>query len=163
MLWAKNCFWDTCTNSAGFCRLLFKPSAFDFCSLDAQTETQRGSVTFSGRIIQSGRARSTQLLAWWSDSSLGYLPVSQQFSHFSLSQRHLECLIQHRTPGEPHECPPQQLWGGGPGNVHFQVHTDAAAAGLGTTLREAMLPKMEKASKNPGSVLGSSLELWTVK
>ena len=48
--------------------------------------------------------------------------------------------------------------------MHFhQFQGDAAAAGLGTTLREAMLPKMEKASKNPGSVLGSSLELWTVK
>ena len=40
--------------------------------------------------------------------------------------------------GKPRECPPQQLWGGGLGNVHFQVHTDAAAAGLGTTLGKSL-------------------------
>ena len=49
-------------------------------------------------------------------------------------------------------------------DMHFhQFQGDAAAAGLETALREAVLQKMEKESKNPGSVPGSSLELWTIK
>lgn len=48
--------------------------------------------------------------------------------------------------------------------MHFhQFQGDAAAAGLGTALREVVLQEIEKESKNLGSVLGSSLELWTLK
>lgn len=43
--------------------------------------------------------------------------------------------------------------------MHFcQFQGDAEAAGLGTTRGEPMLQKIEKESKNLGSVLGSSLE-----
>ena len=43
--------------------------------------------------------------------------------------------------------------------MHFcQFQGDAEAASLGTTLREPTLQKIEKESKNLGSVLGSSLE-----
>ena len=50
--------------------------------------------------------------------SLGYLPVSQQFSHLSLSQRRLECLIQ-QDAGQTPWVPSSAALGWGPWECAF--------------------------------------------